>query len=69
MAVNDQFFNLGNNPNLDAADTGIDPATGRILTPEERKRYLKVVFYPNKIDKQSLEPVKWFWWGCFSISR
>ena len=38
MAVNDQFFNIGNNPNLDAADTGIDPATGRILTNEERKK-------------------------------
>ena len=41
MAVNDQFFNLGNNPNLDAADTGIDPATGRILTPAERKKIFK----------------------------
>ena len=38
MAVKDSFFNLGNNPNLDAADTGIDPATGRILTNEERKK-------------------------------
>ena len=38
MAVNDQFFNVGNNPNLDAADTGIDPATGKILTNEERKQ-------------------------------
>ena len=38
MAVNDQFFNVGNNPNLDAADTGIDPATGKILTPAERKK-------------------------------
>ena len=46
MAVNDQFFNIGNNPNLDAADTGIDPATGKILTPAE------VVFYPNKIDRK-----------------
>ena len=41
MAVNDQFFNIGNNPNLDAADTGIDPATGRILTPAERKKIFK----------------------------
>ena len=41
MAVNDQFFNLGNNPNLDAADTGIDPATGKILTNEERKKIFK----------------------------
>ena len=41
MAVNDQFFNVGNNPNLDAADTGIDPATGRILTPTERKKIFK----------------------------
>ena len=41
MAVNDSFFNLGNNPNLDAADTGIDPATGRILTPAERKKIFK----------------------------
>ena len=38
MAANDQFFNVSNNPNLDAADTGIDPATGRILTNEERKK-------------------------------
>ena len=41
MAVNDQFFNIGNNPNLDAADTGIDPATGKILTPTERKKIFK----------------------------
>ena len=41
MAVNDQFFNIGNNPNLDAADTGIDPATGKILTPAERKKIFK----------------------------
>ena len=41
MAVNDQFFNVGNNPNLDAADTGIDPATGKILTPAERKKIFK----------------------------
>ncbi|BCU93136.1 MAG: hypothetical protein CM15mV1_0770 [uncultured marine virus] len=41
MAANDQFFNLGNNPNLDAADTGIDPATGKILTPAERKKIFK----------------------------
>ncbi len=37
MAANDQFFNLGNNPNLDAADTGIDPTTGKILSNEQRK--------------------------------
>ena len=41
MAVNDQFLIVGNNPNLDAADTGIDPATGRILTPAERKKIFK----------------------------
>ena len=41
MAVNDQFFNIGNNPNLDAADTGIDPATGQILTSAERKKIFK----------------------------
>mgnify|MGYP001295588166 CR=1 FL=1 len=41
MAVKDSFFNLGNNPNLDAADTGIDPATGKILTPAERKQIFK----------------------------
>jgi len=41
MAVNDQFFNVGNNPNLDAADTGIDPATGKILTSAERKKIFK----------------------------
>ena len=41
MAVNDQFFNVGNNPNLDAADTGVDPATGKILTPAERKKIFK----------------------------
>ena len=41
MAVKDSFFNLGNNPNLDAADTGIDPATGKILTPAERKKIFK----------------------------
>ena len=41
MAVKDSFFNIGNNPNLDAADTGIDPATGKILTPAERKKIFK----------------------------
>ena len=41
MAVNDQFFNVGNNPNLDAADTGVDPATGKILTSAERKKIFK----------------------------
>ena len=41
MAANDQFFNVSNNPNLDAADTGIDPATGQILTPAERKKIFK----------------------------
>ena len=41
MAANDQFFNVSNNPNLDAADTGIDPATGKILTPAERKKIFK----------------------------
>lgn len=32
----DQFFNIQNNPNLDAADTGVDPKTGKILTKKER---------------------------------
>jgi len=32
----DQFFNLQSNPNLDAADTGVDPSTGRILSKRER---------------------------------
>ena len=41
MAVNDQFFNIGNNPNLDAADIGVDPATGKILTSTERKKIFK----------------------------
>ena len=32
----DSFFNVSGNPNLDAADTGVDPSTGRILTKKER---------------------------------
>ena len=32
----DQFFNIQSNPNLDAADTGVDPSTGRILSKKER---------------------------------
>jgi len=32
----DQFFNIQNNPNLDAADTGVDPKTGKILSKKER---------------------------------
>ena len=32
----DQFFNIQSNPNLDAADTGVDPATGRLLSKKER---------------------------------
>lgn len=32
----DQFFNLQSNPNLDAADTGVDPKTGKILSKKER---------------------------------
>tara|TARA_B100000424_G_scaffold269727_1_gene267308 strand:+ start:1673 stop:3241 length:1569 start_codon:yes stop_codon:yes gene_type:complete len=37
----DSFFNIGGNPNLDAADTGVDPSTGRILTKKERKEIFK----------------------------
>tara|TARA_Y100001937_G_scaffold103094_1_gene142009 strand:+ start:448 stop:1803 length:1356 start_codon:yes stop_codon:yes gene_type:complete len=32
----DQFFNIQSNPNLDAADTGVDPTTGRLLSKKER---------------------------------
>jgi len=32
----DQFFNIQSNPNMDAADTGMDPTTGRILSKKER---------------------------------
>ena len=28
--------NMLSNPNLDAADTGVDPSTGRYLTKKER---------------------------------
>ena len=41
MAVKDSFFNIGNNPSLDAADTGVDPSTGKILSNEERKKVFK----------------------------
>ena len=32
----DAFFNVSSNPNLDAADTGVDPSTGRLLSKKER---------------------------------
>ena len=32
----DQFFNIQSNPNLDAADTGVDPSSGKILSKNER---------------------------------
>tara|TARA_B100001057_G_C22835727_1_gene945125 strand:- start:31 stop:1479 length:1449 start_codon:yes stop_codon:yes gene_type:complete len=38
---NEPLFNIGNNPNLDAADTGVDPSTGEVLTNQERKRIFK----------------------------
>ena len=64
MAVNDQFFNIGNNPNLDAADTGIDPATGRILTPAERKKIFKsrILSQQNR-QKIAKKSKMGFWWG------
>ena len=37
----DSFFNIAGNPNLDAADTGVDPTTGRILSKKERKEIFK----------------------------
>lgn len=42
----DPLFNVGQNPNLDAADTGVDPATGRYLSNKERK----AIFKKRKID-------------------
>tara|TARA_B000000557_G_scaffold134138_1_gene108791 strand:- start:147 stop:1586 length:1440 start_codon:yes stop_codon:yes gene_type:complete len=38
---NDPLFNIGDNPNLDAADTGIDPITGELLTNEQRIKVFK----------------------------
>ena len=38
---NEPLFNIGNNPNLDAADTGVDPSTGEVLTNKERKGIFK----------------------------
>ena len=38
---NDPLFNIGDNPNLDAADTGIDPITGEPITNEERIKIFK----------------------------
>ena len=38
---NEPLFNIGNNPNLDAADTGVDPSTGEILSNQERKAIFK----------------------------
>ena len=32
----ESFFNVTTNPNLDAADTGIDPVTGKYLSKKER---------------------------------
>ena len=46
----DKFFNIQNNPNLDAADTGVDPKTGRYLTKEERIK----VFKKRKINASSV---------------
>ena len=37
----DKLFNLQSNPNLDAADTGVDPETGRILNNKERRAIFK----------------------------
>ena len=37
----DKFFNIQSNPNLDAADTGVDPETGRILNNKERRAIFK----------------------------
>ena len=54
MAVNDQFYNIGNNPNLDAADTGIDPATGRVLTNQERKQIFAKRSILNKSARQAI---------------
>ncbi len=41
MAKTDAFFNINKNPNVDAAETGTDPATGRYLSKEERKAIFK----------------------------
>ena len=37
----DKFFNIQSNPNLDAADTGVDPKTGKYLSKKERKAIFK----------------------------
>ena len=42
----DKFFNIQSNPNLDAADTGVDPKTGKYLSKKERK----AIFKQRKID-------------------
>ena len=42
----DKLFNLQSNPNLDAADTGVDPSTGRYLSNRERI----AIFKKRKID-------------------
>ena len=54
MAVKDSFFNLGNNPNLDSADTGIDPATGRVLTNEERRKIFARRSILSKQNRQAI---------------
>lgn len=54
MAVKDNFFNLGNNPNLDSADTGIDPATGRVLTNEERRKIFARRSILSKQNRQAI---------------
>ena len=46
----DSFFNIAGNPNLDAADTGVDPTTGRILSKKERKE----IFKKRKISASSV---------------
>ena len=37
--------NMLSNPNLDAADTGVDPTTGRLLSKKERIAVLVSVQY------------------------
>ena len=46
----DSFFNITGNPNLDAADTGVDPSTGRVLSKKERKK----IFKQRKINASSV---------------
>tara|TARA_Y100000992_G_scaffold302622_1_gene277746 strand:+ start:4666 stop:6054 length:1389 start_codon:yes stop_codon:yes gene_type:complete len=55
----DKFFNIQDNPNLDAADTGVDSKTGQYLSKQERiKLFKKRRLNANKVFNRSSAIVK-----------